>query len=519
MKVGEFSGREVTSQVNSQLSQHLDVRAAHQFFSSSNGAGLPDVQTFGGESLNFSNGTLDFGTGTDLAFQGGQSLSFSDVSSMTQLAAPPMGAEAAALLPGADSAVGAAAQGVDVISPVIQLIMKMPGHIGLMSSFFEALSSLFFPATELFGAFNPADWFQHVGGALQSIAQFGEHLPIGLSLIPNGAPILGSFGQQMGNSLIAGNMNGISDAAASAAGNAHLPEFGEFTQSDLNVGGYTDFGKPVFENAGAGANPHDLNINDDFVQGQQVAFDNAGGAFRPQLGGMQGTSAAGQVPQGQVTQPTYSQVGQNAQLEFGRSEVPQMQGADQQQLIQQDAAQGAPDAGQQVAQTPEAPGNEAYTVKPGDNLWDIARDKFGDGMKWQDIYKLNHDIVGKNPDLIFPGQELNLGGPHDAITAHAAPVHHAPTASAHHAPAHTAHHGPAHHSPTHHSAGHQHHAQPAHPDKVAHAKPAAPASPETHEASSHQVPQQLAQTPAGSAEQGLKVSQTMGSLKDLKLTE
>lgn len=517
MKVGEFSGREVITQVNSQLSQPLDVRAAHQFFSSSSSAGLPDMQAFGGDSLPFANGTLDFGTGTELAFQSGQSLNFSDISSMTQLATPPMGAEAAALLPGADSAVGAAAQGVDVISPVIQLIMKMPGHIGLMSSFFEALSSLFFPATDFFAAFNPAEWFQQMGGALQSIAQFGEHLPIGLSLIPNGAPILGNFGQQMGNSLMAGNMNGISDAAASSATTSHLPEFGEFTQSDLNVGGHTDFGKPIFEQSGAGANPHDLTIDESFPQGQELAFDNTSGAFRPQLGGMQGGTSAGQIPQVQAGQQMYSQTNPNAQVDFGRSEIPQMQGADQQQIMQPEAAQGPPDAGQQVAQSPEAAANEAYTVKPGDNLWDIAHDKFGDGIKWQDIYKLNQDIVGKNPDLIFPGQELNLGGPHDAITAHAAPAHHMPTAGTHHAPTHTAHHGPAHHSASHHSPGHQHHAQPAHPDKVAHAKTATPA--ESHEASSHQVPQQLAQSPTGSAEQGLKVSQTMGSLKDLGLTE
>ncbi|MBS1993784.1 MAG: LysM peptidoglycan-binding domain-containing protein [Cyanobacteria bacterium SZAS LIN-3] len=49
-----------------------------------------------------------------------------------------------------------------------------------------------------------------------------------------------------------------------------------------------------------------------------------------------------------------------------------------------------------------------YTVKPGDNLWDIAKNQMGDATKWTDLYKANHDIIGSNPDLIRPGQELTI---------------------------------------------------------------------------------------------------------------
>jgi nucleoid-associated protein YgaU len=52
-----------------------------------------------------------------------------------------------------------------------------------------------------------------------------------------------------------------------------------------------------------------------------------------------------------------------------------------------------------------------YVVKSGDNLWDIAKHRLGDGSKWGDLYKLNHEVIGSNPRLIQPGQELDLRPP------------------------------------------------------------------------------------------------------------
>lgn len=51
-----------------------------------------------------------------------------------------------------------------------------------------------------------------------------------------------------------------------------------------------------------------------------------------------------------------------------------------------------------------------YSVKPGDNLWDIAHDQLGDGTKWGEIYKANAQVIGDNPRLIMPGQELQMPG-------------------------------------------------------------------------------------------------------------
>jgi nucleoid-associated protein YgaU len=56
-----------------------------------------------------------------------------------------------------------------------------------------------------------------------------------------------------------------------------------------------------------------------------------------------------------------------------------------------------------------------YTIKSGDCLWDIAKDKLGDATRWQEIYKLNLDKIGENPDLIHTGNTIAL--PSDATHA------------------------------------------------------------------------------------------------------
>ena len=49
-----------------------------------------------------------------------------------------------------------------------------------------------------------------------------------------------------------------------------------------------------------------------------------------------------------------------------------------------------------------------YVVQSGDCLWKIARDHLGGGEKWGQIFQANHQVIGDNPRLIMPGQELNL---------------------------------------------------------------------------------------------------------------
>jgi nucleoid-associated protein YgaU len=51
---------------------------------------------------------------------------------------------------------------------------------------------------------------------------------------------------------------------------------------------------------------------------------------------------------------------------------------------------------------------KTYTVDSGDNLSAIAQQELGDANRWREIYDLNKDVIGKNPDLIQPGMELKL---------------------------------------------------------------------------------------------------------------
>ncbi|MFI7233714.1 transglycosylase family protein [Streptomyces cyaneofuscatus] len=49
-----------------------------------------------------------------------------------------------------------------------------------------------------------------------------------------------------------------------------------------------------------------------------------------------------------------------------------------------------------------------YTVQPGDNLWAIA-DAQELPRGWTGLYEANKDLLGSDPDLILPGQSLDLG--------------------------------------------------------------------------------------------------------------
>ena len=57
---------------------------------------------------------------------------------------------------------------------------------------------------------------------------------------------------------------------------------------------------------------------------------------------------------------------------------------------------------------PAPPPPKTYTVKPGDSLWAIAKRILGDGSRWREIYNANVSVIGKNPNLIYPGQVLRI---------------------------------------------------------------------------------------------------------------
>ena len=47
-----------------------------------------------------------------------------------------------------------------------------------------------------------------------------------------------------------------------------------------------------------------------------------------------------------------------------------------------------------------------YTVVKGDNLSKIAKNLTGSSANWQAIYNQNKGVIGGNPNLIYPGQQL-----------------------------------------------------------------------------------------------------------------
>lgn len=53
------------------------------------------------------------------------------------------------------------------------------------------------------------------------------------------------------------------------------------------------------------------------------------------------------------------------------------------------------------------PEHKIYVVQKGDTLSKIAKDHYGKASKYNAIFKANKDIL-KDPDHIFPGQELKL---------------------------------------------------------------------------------------------------------------
>lgn len=52
---------------------------------------------------------------------------------------------------------------------------------------------------------------------------------------------------------------------------------------------------------------------------------------------------------------------------------------------------------------------DSIVVQPGDTLSGVAEDELGNAAMWPRLYEENRRVVGPDPDLILPGQVLNLG--------------------------------------------------------------------------------------------------------------
>lgn len=71
------------------------------------------------------------------------------------------------------------------------------------------------------------------------------------------------------------------------------------------------------------------------------------------------------------------------------------------------AAAAPPEAAPEAAPAPTPP--VTVTVQPGFTLWRIARENFGDGVLYVQVFEANKDKI-RDPDLIYPGQVFTLPG-------------------------------------------------------------------------------------------------------------
>ena len=87
-----------------------------------------------------------------------------------------------------------------------------------------------------------------------------------------------------------------------------------------------------------------------------------------------------------------------------------LKGADQNTSSAAPATAPAPAAAPTGTGGGAASGGTTYTVKKGDNLWTLAKKFYGSGADYTKIYEANKDTIGKNPNLIYPGQTFTIPG-------------------------------------------------------------------------------------------------------------
>jgi nucleoid-associated protein YgaU len=57
---------------------------------------------------------------------------------------------------------------------------------------------------------------------------------------------------------------------------------------------------------------------------------------------------------------------------------------------------------------PPQPSGQIYVTQPGDTLWSIAEQFYGDGSLWPKIYAANKQVIGDDPNAIYAGMTLTI---------------------------------------------------------------------------------------------------------------
>ena len=53
-------------------------------------------------------------------------------------------------------------------------------------------------------------------------------------------------------------------------------------------------------------------------------------------------------------------------------------------------------------------GKRVYVVKDGDSFYKIAKQELGKGSRWEELFKLNKDVVNGNAQGLQPGMVIML---------------------------------------------------------------------------------------------------------------
>lgn len=433
------SSSAVDGRIGNQLSQTTDIHSARDFFQTSGGqAKLPDISIdsgFGSETSLGNNSGFngsDFSswnaTGVESATTQPGSLSQGLTPGLEQGLTPGQGFTPGleqGLMPGLEQGLmpgleqgalaGAMPPGGEPISPLVQMILKMPGLTGIVGDFFSALMAFFFPADGgLMALLDPTLWAAAAQNAFTTLATVVMHdFPMTLTTMGANNP----FQTLLQQSLMDGGK------AASAVGSPvtlsleHQP----FTAQTFDIGGNVGPGGSMYEMTSMDGNQliHGNAMNVDWNSNKFLAMENQQGSFGPTISGSQVPtaqmqSAGGQVApqqwQQQYTQMRPAQTGGESSMQSMQQNADSMQGSGVEtdgrgSLLGNDSTTGS---GTEIATTGDA--QPHHLVQQGDNLWNIARDHLGSGQRWTEIYDLNKDAIGSNPDLIFSGTDLKLPG-------------------------------------------------------------------------------------------------------------
>ena len=227
----ELSGASLSANVQGQLSSPLDAGAAN-FYTPESSSSLFSEAFSGQESLSLAQTPPVAGGGFE-----------------AQALVNPINASG---MPGSEAVLAHMMGGAnEPISPIIQMIMRMPGAMGLFNSFFEFFSNFFLNQTSFFDLLNPA----FLGAqAYTAFTHTIHHVPLSLSILPSSAPIfhtLNGLGSPMFSTsdLLSAKLNlSLGQAGNSAFSPSAMPSF----KTDFNVSGGIDLNKPIYEGIPAG---------------------------------------------------------------------------------------------------------------------------------------------------------------------------------------------------------------------------------------------------------------------------